>query len=80
MRNAEQLDRNKSFCRGARIATQPLSPAEPIMGALSPRERSRLQEGCRRRLDLDLDALLAEQLPARASVGSAIPITPKDGL
>jgi hypothetical protein len=79
LRDAAQFDRYLTSRFEARIASQPFSPREPIMGALCAGKRHRLDSEAsgRRRTNLDLDTLRTQQLDARPSVGSTTPVAPE---
>ena len=79
--NAKQPDRHPSSREGTRIASQPLCPRKPIVGALGTRKRRRFDREAGRsgRFDLDLDALMAQELYACTSVVPTAPVAPEQG-
>ena len=78
--DAEQSDRHQSRSLGRRIASQSLCPGEPRMGTLCAGKGCRLDSQARRsgRPDLDLDALIAQELDTGASVDSTTPVLPEE--
>ena len=79
--DAEQSDCHPPSREGTCIASQPLCPRKPIMGTLGTRKGCRLDSEADGggRPDLDLDALMTQQLDARPSVVPTTPVTPLDG-
>ena len=78
--DAEQSDRHPSRSLGRCIASQSLCPGEPRMGTLCAGKGCRLDSQARRsgRPDLDLDALIAQELDTGASVDSTTPVLPEE--
>ena len=78
--DAEQSDRHPSRSLGRCIASQSLCPRKPMMGTLGAGKGHRFgsQTGGDGRPDLYLDALMAQELDARPSVGPTTPVTPEE--
>jgi hypothetical protein len=77
--DAEQSDRHPSRSLETYIARQSLCPGEPSMGTLCAGKGCGLDGRVRRsgRPDLDLDALITQELDTGTSVDPTTPVTPQ---